>query len=69
MNVRACKKWSTAGWEISVPWKDQRTTWESLAKIKECNPVETTEYYVMKKVDQDQGTLEDTKDSGEYIIN
>ena len=53
VNVRAYKSHSTAGWEIFVLWKDQRTAWERLADLKECYPVYTSESLVIQKVDHD----------------
>ena len=50
VNGRSCKKRSKDGREIFF-WKYHRTTWERLADLKECYPVDTAEYLVIQKVD------------------
>jgi hypothetical protein len=34
---------TTKGWHLCVEWKDGTTSWESLADIKESNPIEVAE--------------------------
>jgi hypothetical protein len=35
---------TTKGWSFCVEWKYGTTSWERLADLKECNPVEVAEY-------------------------
>jgi hypothetical protein len=44
------RKKPTKGWNLCVKWKDWTTSWESLAYLKESNPVEVTEYIVSKSL-------------------
>ena len=37
-------KITTKGWELCVRWRDQTTSWVSLASLKESNPAELAEY-------------------------
>jgi len=37
---------TTQGWQLCVKWKDESTTWERLADLKESNPVDVAEYAV-----------------------
>ena len=41
---------TTKGWEILIQWKDGSTTWEKLKDIKECYPVQLSEYAVQSKI-------------------
>jgi hypothetical protein len=41
---------TTKGWEILVQWKDGSTTWESLKDMKECYPVQISEYAVKQRI-------------------
>ena len=43
VNGIAFNKRSTAGWDVCFLWKDQSTTWERLADLKKCYPLETVE--------------------------
>jgi ribosomal protein L31E len=45
---------STRGWKLlCVEWRDGSTSWESLADLKESNPVEVAEYAIAKGIDQE----------------
>ena len=46
VNGKSYMKRSTARWEIFVRCKDERTIWDKLLYLKECYPVEVTEYSV-----------------------
>ena len=37
---------TTKGWSLCVEWKDESTSWERLADLKESNPVEVADYAV-----------------------
>jgi hypothetical protein len=39
---------STIGWQLCCQWKDGSISWESLADLKESDPIETAEYAVTK---------------------
>jgi hypothetical protein len=41
---------TTKGWKLCIRWKDGTTSWETLAALKESNPVETAEYAVANKL-------------------
>jgi hypothetical protein len=41
---------TTKGWHLCVEWKDGTTSWESLADLKESNPVEVSEYAATKSL-------------------
>jgi hypothetical protein len=41
---------TTKGWNFYVEWKDGTTSWESLADLKERNPVEVAEYAASKSL-------------------
>ena len=40
------RKKTTRGWKLCVQWKDQSTSWERLADLKESYPVKVAEYAV-----------------------
>jgi hypothetical protein len=42
---------TTKGWQFCVEWKDGTRSWESLADLKESNPVEVAEYAVGKNLE------------------
>jgi hypothetical protein len=44
---------TTIGWKLCVQWKDGTTSWIPLKELKESNPVETAEYAVANKLDQE----------------
>ena len=44
------RKETTIGWELLVQWKDGSTTWEKLKDMKECYPVQVSEYAVQRKI-------------------
>ena len=44
---------STKGWSSCVRWKDNSTSWEKLSDLKECYPVETTEFSVAQGIDHE----------------
>ena len=46
INGRAYPRKTTKGWKLCVEWRDGTTTWESLSRLKESNPVEVAEYAV-----------------------
>jgi hypothetical protein len=41
---------TTKGWMLCVHWKDQLTSWEQLADLKESNPVVVAEYAVSRDI-------------------
>jgi hypothetical protein len=41
---------TTKGWQFCVEWKDGTTSWESLADLKERNPVEVYDYATSKSL-------------------
>ena len=41
---------TTKGWEILLQWKDGSTSWETLKDIKECYPLQISEYAVRKRI-------------------
>ena len=43
---------TTKGWEILIQWKDGSTTWESLKDIKNCYPVQLSEYAMQMQLDK-----------------
>ena len=53
LNVKLCMKRSSNGWEIFFLWKDEISTWHNLSDLKECYPVEVTEYSVLQKIDHE----------------
>jgi hypothetical protein len=38
---------TTKGWKMCLKWKDGSTSWETVAALKESNPVEDAEYAVL----------------------
>ena len=52
VNGRPCMKCLTAGWEC-VLWKYESTTCEKLSDLKECYPVETSEFEVLQELDHE----------------
>ena len=44
---------TTKGWKLCIQWKDGSTTWEKLADMKECYPVQTAEYAVAQGIDHE----------------
>jgi hypothetical protein len=44
---------TTKGWMLCVHWKDQSTSWERLADLKESNPVEVAEYAVSRDIHEE----------------
>ena len=42
---------TTKGWQLCVSWKDGTTTWESLASLKESNPIQVAEYAIAMGID------------------
>ena len=38
------RRQTTRGWELLCQWKDGSTSWEALKDLKECYPIQTTEY-------------------------
>jgi hypothetical protein len=41
---------TTKGWDISIQWRDDSTSWEPLKNIKESNPIQLAEYAVANKI-------------------
>ena len=41
---------TTKGSEILILWKDGSSTWETLKDIKECYPIQMTEYAVQAQI-------------------
>jgi hypothetical protein len=46
-------KRSTIGWQVCCQWKDGSTSWETLADLKDCHPLETTEYAMTQGIDHE----------------
>jgi hypothetical protein len=46
-------KHSTIGWQACCQWKDESTSWENLAGLKESHPLETAEYAVTQGNDHE----------------
>jgi hypothetical protein len=46
-----CK--SYRGWSLLVAWKDGLTTWVKLKDIANSNPIETAEYALNNKINQE----------------
>ena len=44
-------KYTTAGWELQVEWRDGSASWVPLKDLKVSNPVELAEYAVTNKID------------------
>jgi hypothetical protein len=44
-------KCSTIGWQVCCQLKDRSTSWENLADLKECHPLETAEYAMTQDID------------------
>ena len=43
---------TTRGWEILIQWKDGSSTWEKLKDVKECFPVQLSEYALNSKISE-----------------
>jgi hypothetical protein len=43
-------KFTTAGWELQVEWKDGSSSWIPLKDLKDSNPIEVAEYAVANKI-------------------
>ena len=43
---------TTKGWEILIQWKDGSTTWESLKDVKNCYPVQLSEYAIQMQLEK-----------------
>ena len=52
-NGRTYKKRNTIGWELCCQWKDNSTSWERLADLKESHPLETAEFAVTAGIDHE----------------
>jgi hypothetical protein len=50
-NGRKSLRRTTKGWMLCVKWKDELTTWDLLANLKESNPVEVAEYAITRGID------------------
>ena len=44
---------TTKGWELKVKWVDGTSSWLQTCEVKNANPVETAEYAVAAKIDQE----------------
>ena len=42
---------TTKGWSLCVEWKDDSTSWERLANLKESNTVEVADYVLVHGLD------------------
>ena len=47
------RKQTTKGWELLLRWKDGLESWTPLKDMKECFPVETAEYAVQSKINEE----------------
>jgi hypothetical protein len=52
-NGRACRRRSTAGWQLCCCWKDGSTSWQDLSDIKEAYPLQTAEFAVSQELDHE----------------
>jgi hypothetical protein len=50
--TKSIKK-STRGWMLCIKWRDESTTWERLADLKESNPIEVAEYAVSRGIEDE----------------
>lgn len=50
INGKRYLKKNTKGWKLCVQWKDGSTSWESLANLKESNPIEVAEYAISREL-------------------
>ncbi len=46
-------KKTTKGWRLCIQWRDRTSSWESLAAMKESNPVEVAEFSVSQGIDKE----------------
>ena len=53
LNGRKTIRKSTRGWYLCVQWRDGTTTWETMASLKESNPVEVAEFAVSQGLDNE----------------
>ena len=53
VNGRQHWRKTTAGWKLCVQWKDGSTSWERLADLKECYPVEVAEYAMTQGIEHE----------------
>ena len=44
---------TTKGWEILIQWRDGSSTWEKLKDVKECYPVQLSEYALHAKISKE----------------
>ena len=47
------RKKTTRGWQLKVEWADGTASWVPLSELKDANPVETAEYAVTAKIDDE----------------
>ena len=44
---------TTKGWELKVEWADRTSSWLPMCEVKNASPMETAEYAVAAKIDQE----------------
>jgi hypothetical protein len=52
-NGKQSKKKTTAGWDLEVEWVDGLTSWLPLKELKETNTIETAQYAVDNRIDEE----------------
>ncbi len=53
VNGRQHVKKTTKGWKLCVKWKDESTSWETPADLKESFPIQVAEYAVCQSIDNE----------------
>jgi hypothetical protein len=51
LNARRHRRTTTKGWKLCVQWKDGSTSWEPLSDLKEAYSVQTAEYAIANKLE------------------
>ncbi len=51
VNGKRVTKWTTAGWDLEVEWKDGSTTWLPLKELKESSTIEVADYANANRID------------------
>jgi hypothetical protein len=52
-NGRKSRRQTTKGWELLIRWKDGNETWTTLKDMKEAYPVETAEYAILSRINEE----------------
>jgi hypothetical protein len=52
-NGKTYIKRSTIGWQLCCQWRDDSTSWENLADLKESHPIETAKYAMILGIDHE----------------